>query len=332
MFNAQITGTGLYHPETLMTNEEYMKIAGDAINADLMANVENKIGIKQRYWTGPDYSTADMATFAGEKAIADAGLKPEDIELVIVATDTPEFISPPTACLVQGRLGCMNAGAFDVNGACSGFVAAVNMVSRVVQAGGHKHVLVIGAYNMQKFIDIKTLAVWGALLGDGAGAVVISQTTEDCGFIASNMYADGTMWEFLGVFTGGAKYPITKEMIDKGECGLKIIKNLPNNANLEHWPRLIRDVCEKGGIQPGDVGQYVFTQINKLTIETVMGLIEVPAEKAILAMDKYGYTGSACIPMALDTALKAGRIKKGDYVVLLASGVGIAMATALFKW
>jgi 3-oxoacyl-[acyl-carrier-protein] synthase-3 len=273
-----------------------------------------------------------MATFAGEKAIADAGLKPEDIELLVVATDTPEIISPPTSCIVQGRLGCMNAGCFDINGACSSFVASLSMVSRVVQTGAYKNVLVIGVYNMQKWIDAKALPGFGMLIGDGAGAVVVTQTAEDCGFIDSLLFADGTMWNWLGVFGGGAKYPITPEMVAQGEHRLRIIKNLPNNANLEHWPRLVREVCAKGGISPSDISHYLFTQINKATIVEVLRILEQPLEKGVLIMDKYGYTGSACIPMALDETLKAGKIQKGEYVLLLASGVGIAMAAALFKW
>jgi 3-oxoacyl-[acyl-carrier-protein] synthase-3 len=331
MFNAKITGTGLYHPEMLVTNEDFMKIAGDAITAEIMENVEKKIGIKQRYWTGPDQSTADMAAFAGEKAIKDAGLKPEDIEMVVVATDTPEFITPPTACVVQGRLGCVKAGAFDINGACSGFVAAVNVVSRSVKTG-YKNALVIGVYNMQKWVDIKSMPVWGAMLADGAGALVISQTEEEGGFIDSHMYADGTMWNFMGIFGGGTKYPINPEMVAKGEHKLRILENLSANANIEHWPRLVRELCGKCGIRPADVSHFLFTQVNKKTIEAVMGILELPVERTTMVMDKYGYTGSACVPMALDTALKAGKIKKGDYVILLASGVGIAMATALYKW
>ena len=216
MYNAQITGTGLYSPDNIETNADLNAFYGEPIKDTF----ENKIGIKQRRITGDSESTADMAEKAGLKAIADAGISAEDIGLVVVATDTPEYLSPPTACIVQGRLKDVNAGAYDINGACSGFVAALDAMCRIVQSGGFKHILLIGAYNMTKFVD-RSNALLVPLFGDGAGAVVISRTEENCGLVGSKLYADGTQFDFMGIYAGGAKNPLTPERIANKEYMLQ---------------------------------------------------------------------------------------------------------------
>jgi len=328
MINAYISGTGLYSPEQIETNEDLNKFYGTPIR-DAFAN---KIGILQRHITGDSESSADMAVKAGEKAIADAGIGPEDIGLVVIATDTPEYLSPPTACVVQGRLKAVNAGAYDINGACSGFVAALDAMSRIVMSGGHRHVLLIGVYNMTKFTD-RANANLVPLFGDGAVAVVVSGTEDDCGFIGSKLYADGTQYDFMGIYAGGAKYPLTPERIANKEYMLQSLKPLPADRNIKLWPPIITELVEKHNLKTTDIDFIFCTQINRWIIESVMPILGLPMERTICIMGEYGYTGSACIPMALDTARKTlGKPKKGDNVVFIASGVGLAVASALFKW
>jgi len=328
MFHAQITGTGLYSPERIETNDDLNKLYGTPIKSSF----DNKIGIHQRHITGDSESTADMAAKAGEKAIADAGIHPEDLGLVVVATDTPEYISPPTACVVQGRLKAVNAGAYDINGACSGFVAALDAMCRIVISGGHKHILLVGAYNMTKFVD-RSDASLVPLFGDGAGAVVISQTEEDRGFVGSKLFADGTQYDFMGIYAGGAKNPLTPERIAAREHLLQSLKPLPADRNVKLWPPIITELVERYGLKTTDIDFIICTQINKWIIDTVMPMIGLPMERTICIMGEYGYTGSACIAMALDTARKTlDKPKKGDNVVFIASGVGLAVAATLFKW
>ena len=328
MFHAQISGTGLYSPDRIETNEDLNKFYGEPIK-DTFAN---KIGIHQRHITGDSESTADMAAKAGEKAITDAGINAEDLGLVVVATDTPEYLSPPTACVVQGRLKAVNAGAYDINGACSGFVAALDAMCRIVISGGHKHILLIGAYNMTKFVDRANPALV-PLFGDGAGAVVVSRTEEDRGFIGSELYADGTQYDLMGIYAGGAKKPLTPERFANKEYMLQSLKPLPADRNIKLWPPIITKLVEKYGLKTTDIDFIICTQINKWIIDSVMPILGLPMERTICIMGEYGYTGSACVPMALDTARKTlNKPKKGDNVVLIASGVGLAVASALFKW
>jgi 3-oxoacyl-[acyl-carrier-protein] synthase-3 len=318
----------LYSPDLIETNEDLNNFYGTPIKDTF----ENKIGIRQRHITGDNESTADMAVKAGEKAILDAGLSAKDLGLVVVATDTPEFLSPPTACVVQGRLEAVNAGAYDINGACSGFVAALDAMCRIVASGGYEHILLIGAYNMTKFVD-RSNAFLVPLFGDGAGAVVISRTKENRGFVGSKLYADGTQYDFMGIYAGGAKYPLTPERIENKEYMLQSLKPLPADRNVKLWPPIITELMENHGLKTTDIDFIICTQINQWIIDSVMPILGLPMERTICIMGEYGYTGSACIPMALDTARKTlNKPARGDNVVFIASGVGLAVASTLFMW
>ncbi|MDR5659927.1 ketoacyl-ACP synthase III [Serpentinicella sp. ANB-PHB4] len=327
MTNAKVAGTGMYVPNNLITNEQMAEMFGQPLKPSL----EAKVGIKQRYVTGEDESTVDLATEAGKKAIEDAGLSELDIDLVIVATDTPEYISPASSSVVQGRLGAKNAGTFDINASCSGFVTATDVAASMIMRGGYNNVLVIGVYNMTKFVDKTNINVF-PIFADGAGAVVLQATEEDRGLLASKLIADGTQYDFLGIYAGGTKNPMTPERLENKENLLTFLKPLPGDRNIKLWPGLIKETLEKANLEYKDVDHFLFTQINKHVIVEVMKVLEMPMEKTTCIMGEYGYTGSACIPMAMDVAAKENKIKEGDTVVLVASGVGFNVACTVIKW
>lgn len=327
MRRAQIIGTGLYVPPTLITNEQLAKMMGKPVPD----SIENKLGIKQRYVTSDDLSSADLGTEAAKKAIADAGIKPEDLDLVIVSTDTPEYISPATAAVVQGRLGAVNAGTFDLNASCAGFVTAMDVGSRMIGYDNYmKNILICGVYNMTKYVDW-TNERTAPIFADGGGAVVLQGHEGDRGFLSSKLYADGTQYDLLGIYAGGTKRPVTKEIIENKEHLLTFLKPLPPARNIELWPKIIPQALERAGLTIKDIDHVFLTQINRWVIEEVMKILDLPMEKATCIMDKYGYTGSACIPMAIDDARKAGRVKEGDIVVMVGSGVGLSVACAVFR-
>jgi 3-oxoacyl-[acyl-carrier-protein] synthase III len=326
--HAVITGTGSYVPERVVTNADLSARLG----GDIDPFVSGVLGIRERRVAAAGESTVDLAEPAARRALESAGLAPKDIDLLIVATDTPEHISPATASVLHGRLQPGGAGAFDVNAGCAGFVTALDTAWKYIGADErYRRVLVVGAYAMSKFIDPadkKTCTIFA----DGAGAVVLERA-ERPGVLAAELYADGRYAPGMGVFAGGTAEPITAEVLEAGYRNrLRFVQKYPASINEEGWPRLARSVLARAGSDPQDVSLWLWTQVNRSSIVAAMSRLEVPLERAHLVMGEWGYTGSACIPMALDSACAAGRLSPGDLVLMTASGAGLAMASLALRW
>lgn len=326
--HAVITGTGLMVPERVVTNAEISARLGE----DIDPFVSGVLGIRERRMTGPDESTADLAEGAARAALASAGLAPGDIDLLIVATDTPEYVSPATAAVVHGRLGAPRAAAFDLNAGCAGFATALDAAWKYVRADErYRRVLVVGAYAMSKFLDPMDKKT-ATIFADGAGAVVVELATRP-GILASELFADGRFEADMGVFAGGAREPIDEAVLEAGYRNrLRFVRKYPASVNEEGWPRIVRSVLDRAGRGTGAVDLWLWTQVNRSTIETVMRTLDVPMDRAHTVMDKWGYTGSACLPMALHDAVRGGRLSEGDLVVLTGSGAGLAMASVALEW
>ena len=333
---SRILGTGIYVPGEPINNEELMELTGIQFDAQ---RYREKLGIHKRHIAklrNIDETTADFAEKAARAALEDAGLSPEDIQLIVVATDTPEFISPATSILVQGRLmgGQANCGAFDINATCAGFTTAFDTVSRIVSCDpGIRNALVIGVYNMPAFVrDGDTFGY--SIFADGAGAFVISRSGEEDGghYVQGYSVADGTQWDYVGVYSGGTRQPVTRERLDQGKYGLELLQRLPGDRNVKLWPPIVHGLLSRAGWSLDQVDHFIFTQINRDVINQVMDVLEVSREKTTTIMDSYGYTGSGCIPMAFHHAVKQQRIKSGDRVCFVASGAGLAVASNLFVY
>lgn len=326
--DAIITGTGSAVPSRLVTNAELSALLGE----DIAPFVSGTLGIEQRYWCTDDESTADLAATAGQRALEAAGASPTSIDLLIIATDTPEYVSPATSSVVQGRLGLVNAGTFDVNAGCAGFVTALDVAWKYVRADvRYRRILVIGAYAMSKYLDPqdkKTVTIFA----DGAGAVVV-EATDAPGVLASELFADGRYCEGMGVFAGGTRTPITHAVLDSGALNhLRFVQKYPASVNEDGWPRIVRSVLARAGHTPDDVDLWLWTQVNRSTIVQVMQTLAQPMTRAHTVMHKWGYTGSACLPMALDDAVRAGRLTDGALVVFTGSGAGLAMGSLAMRW
>lgn len=325
---ARIIGTGSYAPEKLLTNADLSRMLGEDID-EFVASV---VGIRQRHVCAADESTADLAVQAAQGALAAAGITAEQLDLIILATDTPEFISPATSSIVQSRLGALNAATFDVNCACAGFVTALDAATKFIIADEqYQRVLVIGAYAMSKYLnwnDKKTCT----LFADGAGAVVLEASSDSPGFLASQLMADGNYYGHMGIYAGGAKQPLNHFQPEPREQLLEFVQKIPSSFNLERWPQMIEHVLQRSRLTLNDVAMFFFTQINLSTIKAVMETLGQPMTKAHTIMDKWGYTGSACIPMALDDAVRQGKLKPGDVIVLCGSGGGVALGCLAFCW
>lgn len=325
---AQILSTGRYVPKRVLTNAELEAILGEPVDEWLMQNV----GIETRYVMADDQATSDLATLAAQQALQRAGLAATDLDLIIVATDTPDYPSPATASVVQAKLGATNAGTYDVNCACAAWVTGLDIAAKTIAADpDYQYILVVGAYGMTRFLD------WGdkstcTLFADGAGAVVL-EAGEAPGFLAAKLLADGSYHDALGIYTGGAFRPATPETVGRlGQPRVQFVRKFPATFNSEHWPPLVRAVLAKAGLRLDDIAMFFFTQLNLRTIEATMAALGQPMSKTHWIMHKWGYTGSACIPMTLDDAVEHGRLQRGDYVVFCATGGGLAMAAAVLRW
>jgi 3-oxoacyl-[acyl-carrier-protein] synthase-3 len=329
MRDAKIIGTGVYVPERIVTNAELSKNLGE----DIDEFVTTVIGIKERHIAADDESAADLATNAALAALTDSGIAADALDLILLATDTPEYISPATSVVVQERIGAVNAGTFDINCACAGFVTTLDAAFKYIIADkSYKNILVIGCYAMSKFVDWKDKKT-STIFADGAGAMVLKAVENEEHFLASKLVADGSYHNFMGIFAGGTNQPITADVLAENNFNrLRFAKKYPPEVNMDGWPKIVNDVLGKADLTKDDVDLFLWTQVNISTIKAVMLDMEIPADKTHTIMQKWGYTGSACIPMVFHDALEAGKIKRGDKIVLCASGGGLNMACLAMKY
>jgi 3-oxoacyl-[acyl-carrier-protein] synthase-3 len=328
MRNAVIASSGAYAPERVVTNRYFDELLGENVSAWLEENVR----IFERRWCAEGESTADLAEKAAWQALREAELDAGALDLIIVATDTPEFISPSTASVVQHRLGATNAGTFDVNTACAGFVTALDIGAKYIQADErYRHVLVVGAYAMSKHLNLqdkKTVS----LFADGAGAVILrAENTAERGFLASELISQGQYHDWMGIYAGGARRPADAEALKNHDHQLKFVRKFPKALNPEVWSTMAKNLCARLAVTPCQVARYFITQININSIWEALDHLEAPHSKAHTIMHYYGYTGSACIPMAFHDAREKGLVKPGDLVFFIGSGGGLAFASAAFK-
>jgi 3-oxoacyl-[acyl-carrier-protein] synthase-3 len=326
--NARIIATGMYAPDRIVPNAWFNKRLGEDVGTWL----EENLTILERRWCEDDESTADLVVGCAEPLLLQAGLMATDLDLIIVATDTPEYVSPSTASVVQHRLGATGAGTFDVNTACSGFVTALDMGAKYIQSDQrYSNVMVIGAYAMSRYLDLddkKTVT----LFADGAGGVILQANAQGIGWQAARLHTEGQYAEWMGIYAGGSHQPVTAEVLSQGDHKLRFVKKFPQEINPTTWTRMVRETVADAGFEVDDIAQIFFTQININSIRETLANLGLDESRTHCVMDRYGYTGSACIPMCLAEADAMGRLKSGDLVVFMGSGGGLAFACAAFIW
>ena len=328
---SSIIGTGSYMPARIMTNDDLSKIVDT--NDEW---ITSRTGIKERRIAADDEATSDMAAEAARRAMADAGVKPEDIQLIIVATVTPDMFFPSTACFVQKKIGAANAVCFDVSAACSGFLYALQVARHFINTGNRTTALVIGAEKLSSLVNWQDRNTC-VLFGDGAGAVVIRRADEDDknaqGRVLSTvMGSDGNLTDLLKVPGGASACPITPE----------IIASRPNTIHMEgretfkhavtRMLEASQQALEIAGLTAADVSLVIPHQANARIISAIAERLNLPNDKVFMNLDKYGNTSAATIPVALDEARRAGRIHKGDVVLLVAFGGGFTWASSVVRW
>lgn len=321
-----IIGTGSFLPKKILSNHDLEKLVETSDEW-----ITTRTGIKERRILESGKAASDMAIEASKKALEDAKLNPEDIDLVIVATMTSDMITPSTACIVQDKLGCKNAAAFDISAACSGFIYGLSMAYGMIKSGVYKNILLIASEAMSRILDWEDRGTC-ILFGDGAGAAVISEVPEGKGILKMELGSDGSGAEHLLIPAGGSKCPLTDERLANREQYLK----MEGSEVFKFAVRKIDETCKKilkeSGLESSDIDLFIPHQANTRIIDSAVKKLKIPKEKTFVNLQKYGNMSAASIPVALDEALKQGKIKDGDNILLVGFGGGLTWGSSILKW
>ena len=329
-FSAIIAGTGSSLPEKRLTNDDLSKMV--ETNDEW---ITQRTGIKERRIAGVGETTATLGTAAARNAIASAGLEPKDIELIIVATITPEMVFPSTACFIGAELGLPGVPAFDMMAACSGFIYALNTGANFVRAGQYRNVLVIGAETLSRIVNYKDRNSC-ILFGDGAGAVVLQRSDEAVegnrgrGLIYSTLHADGTGGDVMKCMPG-SRHPICADMISQEQQFMQIRGREVYKFAVSKFGELIDSAMRACELTKDDVKYIIPHQVNQRIIDSAMEKLGMPPSQAFVNIDKYGNTSAASIPIALDEAWRGGNIKRDDVLIFVAFGGGLTWANAVVR-
>ncbi|NUS60037.1 MAG: ketoacyl-ACP synthase III [Lysobacter sp.] len=320
---ARIAGTGSYLPEKVLTNDDLAKMVDTSDEW-----IASRTGIRERHVAADGETTGDLAYHAAVRALEAAGVDAKDLDLIVLGTTTPDLVFPSTACLVQHRLGAHGCPAFDVNAACSGFVYALTVADKFIRSGAAKTALVIGSETLTRMVDWsdRTTAV---LFGDGAGAVVLKADT-DTGILSTHMHADGSkkelLWNPVGVSVG------FKE--NEPNAGVRI--NMSGNDVFKHAVKaldsVVEETLEANGLDRHDIDWLIPHQANLRIIEATAKRLDMPMERVVVTVDKHGNTSSGSVPLALDAAVRSGKVQRGQLLLLEAFGGGFTWGSALIRY
>ena len=321
-----IIGIGSYLPEKIMTNKDLEKIVDTSDEW-----IVDRTGIKERRIVDAGVATSDLGALAAKEALLNAGVTADEIDLIIVATATPDMFFPSTACLVQNLIHATKAAAFDLSAGCSGFAYGLVVGSQFIQTGLYKKVLVIGAETMSKVLDWTDRNTC-VLFGDGAGAVVLSEVPEGYGILGMELGSDGSGGDLLNMPAGGSRNPATADTVAQRMHTLQMSGSDVFKFAIKVMGEAAVKALDNAGLAPEEVDCFVPHQANIRIIQSAAKRLKLPMEKVVVNVDKYGNTSSASIPIALNEAIKDGKINNNDIVVLVGFGAGLTWASCVMKW
>ncbi len=323
---AGITGTGRGIPEKVLTNADLEQMVDTSDEWIL-----SRTGIAERRIAEASQASSDLGAMAGRKALADAGVTPEEVDLVIVATITPDMAFPATACIIQDKLGLVNAAAFDLSAGCSGFVYALDMATSAVATGKNQTVLVIGVDTLSKITDFTDRSTC-VLFGDGAGAAVVQPVEEDYGVLATYLGSDGSMGHTLFLPAGGSRKPSSEETVAARQHYICMSGNEVFKFAVRIMGEASVEVLRRAELQSEDIDLFIPHQANTRIIDAAARRLGLTRDKVFVNVQNYGNTSAASIPIALDEAKEAGLFKRGDRIVLVGFGAGLTWASAVMRW
>ncbi len=324
--NVGILGIGKFVPEDILTNKDLEKMVDT--NDEWIIE---RTGIKERRISKHDVPTSELAVLAAEKALIDAGLTINDIDLIIVGTSSPDMFYPSVGCLVQTRLKANKIPAFDLQAGCSGFSYGMVVATQFIRSGMYKKILLIGADEISKMLNWKDRNTC-ILFGDGAGAVVVGEVAAPYGILGAYMGADGSGGELLKFPAGGTRMPATVETVQQNLHSVHMEGNEVFKFAVRAMGEAAGKALEDAGLQESDIDWLIPHQANMRIIQSAAKRLKMPMEKVIVNLDKYGNTSSASIPLALEEAVVDGRIKPGDIVLIVGFGAGLTWASVIFRW
>ncbi|MBL9122654.1 MAG: ketoacyl-ACP synthase III [Planctomycetaceae bacterium] len=320
-----IYGTGCYVPERVLDNAELERM----VETDDQWIVE-RTGISERRIAAPDETTSTMAITAGRQACADAGLDPAELDLIIVATITPDHLTPASSCLVQQALGAKRAAAFDLSAACTGFLYASTVATGMITSGMYERVLVIGSETLSRFTDYTDRNTC-ILFGDGAGAAVFGPRRDGTGILYTKIYADGEYADLLRIYGGGSKQPPSLASLAARDHYLHVAGRQVFKFATNVFVQMIEEALDACGMTQDDVALVIPHQVNARIIDAAVRRLGLPTEKCFINIDRYGNTSSASVPIALDEARRQGKLNPGDVAILLGFGSGLTWGATVLK-
>lgn len=326
MARTRIIGTGSAVPEMIRTNFDLEKMVDTTDDW-----ITTRTGIRERRIAAEGEYTSTFATRAAERALEMAGVTAEEIDLLIVATVTPDFPFPSTACIVQSNIGAKKAAAFDVSAACSGFLYGLSLADNAIRSGGASKALVIGAEVLSRVIDWTDRNTC-LLFGDGSGAVVVESCESEQGVLSTHLHSDGSFWELLYQPGCGNRNPAVQKTLDERKNFLRMQGNEVFKLAVRAMEDAALQALEKNGLTPSDINIFIPHQANRRIIDAIGKRLGLSDDKVYVNLDRYGNTSSASIPLALDEANRGGRINKGDIVLFDAFGGGLTWASVLLRW
>ena len=326
-FRAVIAGTGSYLPEKVVSNADLEKMV-DTTDEWIIS----RTGIRERRMAAPDEATSDLSTHAARRALEAAGVAAEEVDLIIVATLTPDHLFPSTAGLVQRNLGAKRAAAFDLEAACSGFIYALTVGESFIRLGRFSRVLVVGAEVLTRFVDWTDRNTC-VLFGDGAGAaLLVGSEDPERGILSTHLHSDGTLADLLYAPGGGSRLPTTHDVIEARLNTVKMKGNEVFKIAVTKLSEVVDEALAANGLQDKDIDFLVPHQANLRIILATARKLNLPMEKVIVTVDRHGNTSAASVPMALDEAVRTGRVSRGDLILLEAFGGGLTWGAALVRW
>ncbi len=323
---AHITGWGIAVPEKKLTNNDLMQMVETSDEW-----IVSRTGIHERRIAGANESTATLASKAALQALSNAGLSPVEVDLIIVASSTPEYIFPATACLVQDHIGATNAGAFDLSAACTGFIYALSMAASQIRTGAIKSALVIGSETLSRFVNWEDRETC-ILFGDGAGAFVLQASEAPGGVLTSALHSDGSGAKSLMLPAGGSRQPTTMETVRQGMHYIQMNGREIFRFATRVMAKATEKVVDQAGLKIEDVNLIIPHQANQRIIEAAARGLKLPTERFMVNLDHYGNTSTASIPLATYEAVEQGRLQPGDYIVLVGFGAGLTWGALLAQW